>query len=109
MLAAKAALDVADLNLQRTTLRAPFDGVVARRNVQVGQRVAVGAQLMTVVPIAKAYVDANFKEVQLKKVRPGLPVELTSDLYGKGVRYRGCVVGFSGGTGSAFAGLRRAS
>ncbi len=103
VLAAKAALDVANLNLSRTVIRAPFDGVIAKRNVQVGQRVAVGAQLMTVVPIANAYVDANFKEVQLKKVKPGQPVELTADLYGKGVKFHGCVVGFSGGTGSAFA------
>ena len=103
VLAAKAALDTAKLNLSRTIIRAPFDGVVAKRNVQVGQRVAIGAQLMTVVPISKVYVDANFKEVQLRKVRPGLPVELTADIYGKGVKFHGCVVGFAGGTGSAFA------
>ena len=101
--AARSAADVARLNLSRTTLRAPIDGVIARRNVQVGQRVTVGAPLMTVVPVDKVYVDANFKEVQLKRVRPGQPVELTSDLYGKKVVYHGRVVGFSGGTGSAFA------
>ena len=101
--AAKSALDVARLNLSRTTLRAPVDGVIARRNVQVGQRVAIGGPLMSVVPIEKAYVDANFKEVQLRRVRPGQPAELTSDLYGKKVVYHGRVVGFSGGTGSAFA------
>ncbi len=101
--AAKSALDTAQLNLSRTTLRAPVDGVIARRNVQVGQRVAVGTPLMTVVPIDKVYVDANFKEVQLKRVRPGQPAELTSDLYGKKVVYHGRVIGFSGGTGSAFA------
>ena len=103
VLAAKAALDTARLNLSRTVIRAPFDGVVSRRNVQIGQRVAVGAQLMTIVPVSKVYVDANFKEVQLRKVCPGQPVELTADLYGKGVKYHGRVVGFSGGTGSAFA------
>ena len=101
--AARSMLDVARLNLARTTLRAPVDGVVARRNVQVGQRVAVGASLMTVVPTDKVYVDANFKEVQLRGVKPGQPAELTSDLYGKKVVYHGRVVGFSGGTGSAFA------
>jgi membrane fusion protein, multidrug efflux system len=103
VLAAKAAVDVAKLNLSRTVLRAPFDGVVSQRQVQVGQRVAVGAQLMTLVPIDKVYVNANFKEVQLRKVLVGQPAELTADRYGKGVVYHGRVQGFSGGTGSAFA------
>jgi len=103
VLTAKAQLDAAKLDLSRTVLRSPIDGVIAKRDVQVGQRVAVGSQLMSVVPIDKVYVDANFKEVQLKKVRPGQAVELTSDLYGKGVKYHGRVVGFSGGTGAAFA------
>ena len=100
---AKAQLDAAKLDLSRTVLRAPIDGVIAKRSVQVGQRVSVGAQLMTVVPLDQIYVDANFKEVQLKKVRPGQPVELVSDLYGKAVKFRGKVIGFAGGTGSAFA------
>jgi membrane fusion protein, multidrug efflux system len=100
---AQAQLDAAKLDLSRTVLRSPIDGVIAKRDVQVGQRVAVGAQLMAVVPVDKLYVDANFKEVQLKKVRPGQPVELTSDLYGKSVKYHGHVIGFGGGTGSAFA------
>lgn len=100
---ARSQLDAAKLDLSRTILTSPIDGVIAKRDVQVGQRVAVGAQLMTVVPIDKVYVDANFKEVQLKKVRVGQPVELTSDLYGKGVKYHGRVVGFAGGTGAAFA------
>jgi len=71
--------------------------------VQVGQRVQPGIPLMMVVPIQAAYVDANFKEVQLAKVRPGQRVTLTSDLYGDGVVYTGHVIGFSGGTGAAFA------
>ena len=100
---AKAQLDAAKLDLSRTVLRAPVDGVIAKRDVQVGQRVAVGSQLMAVVPIDRLYVDANFKEVQLKKVRPGQAVVLTSDLYGKGVKFHGRVAGFAGGTGSAFA------
>ena len=69
----------------------------------VGQKVANGAPVMSIVPIQTAYVDANFKEVQLRKVRPGQPVELTSDLYGKGVKFHGKVAGVGGGTGSAFA------
>jgi membrane fusion protein (multidrug efflux system) len=71
--------------------------------VQVGQKVKAGATLMMIAPIGEAYVDANFKEVQLAKVHPGQPVTLVSDLYGERVKYHGRVVGFSGGTGAAFA------
>jgi membrane fusion protein (multidrug efflux system) len=101
--AAKAKLDQARLDLERTVIRAPIDGVVTNRQVQVGQRIAAGSPVMTIVPVGNVYVDANFKEGQLKKVRPGQPVELTSDLYGGKVVYHGRVAGFSGGTGSAFA------
>ena len=100
---ARARVDQAQLDLDRTTIRAPVDGVVAKNMVEVGQRVSAGAQLMTVVPIQAAYVNANFKEGQLRKVRPGQSVILTSDLYGKGVKFHGKIVGVSGGTGSAFA------
>ena len=100
---AKAALDTALLNQSRTTIRAPFDGVVARRQVQVGQRVSIGAELMTLVPVTRVYVDANFKEIQLRKVEVGQPATLTADRYGHGVVFHGRVVGLSGGTGSAFA------
>ena len=103
VLAARAAFDQAKVDLERTVIRAPIDGVVSRRQVQVGQRVQPGAMLMVVVPIQSAYVDANFKEVQLAKVTPGQPVELTSDLYGDDVVFHGTVKGFSGGTGAAFA------
>jgi membrane fusion protein (multidrug efflux system) len=103
VLAARAERDQAQVNLDRMIIRAPVDGVVSRRDVQVGQRVQAGATLMMIAPIAEAYVDANFKEVQLAKVHPGQPVILTSDLYGDRVRYHGRVVGFSGGTGAAFA------
>jgi membrane fusion protein, multidrug efflux system len=103
VLAAKARLDRAKLDLARTVIRAPVDGVVTQRSVQVGQRVMPGAVLMNVVPLAEAHVDANFKEGQLRRVAPGQPVELTSDLYGSGVVYHGHVVGFSGSTGSAQA------
>ena len=101
--AARARLDQARLDLERTVIRAPIDGVVTNRQIQVGQRVAAGSAVMTIVPVASAYVDANFKEGQLARVRPGQPVELKSDLYGGDVVYHGRVVGFSGGTGSAFA------
>ena len=101
--AAKAKLDQARLDLARTVIRAPIDGVVTNRQVQIGQRVAPGNPVMTIVPVRTVYVDANFKEGQLGRVRPGQPVELTSDLYGSNVVYHGKVTGFSGGTGSAFS------
>ncbi|HVU30524.1 MAG TPA: HlyD family efflux transporter periplasmic adaptor subunit [Sphingomicrobium sp.] len=101
--AAKAALDQARLDLERTVIRAPIDGVVTNRQVQVGQRVAAGNPVMIIVPVNSVYVDANFKEGQLERVRPGQPVELVSDLYGSSVKFHGRVVGFAGGTGSAFA------
>jgi membrane fusion protein (multidrug efflux system) len=101
--AARAARDAAQLDLQRTVIRAPVDGVVSKRQVELGQRVAVGSPLMSIVPTSQVYVDANFKEVQLRKVRVGEPATLESDLYGGGVVYHGQVVGIGGGTGSAFA------
>jgi membrane fusion protein (multidrug efflux system) len=100
---AQAHAEQAQLDLERTVIRAPVDGVVTRRNIQVGQRVAPGTSMMMIVPLNDLYVDANFKESQLKKVRPGQAVTLTSDLYGDDVEYHGKVMGFSGGTGSAFA------
>ena len=100
---AQARLEAARLDLARTVIRAPFDGLVAQRNVQVGQRIAAGTTIMTVVPLDRMYVDANFKESQLRKVRIGQPARLTSDLYGGGVVYHGTVTGLAGGTGSAFA------
>ncbi|MBO3660888.1 HlyD family efflux transporter periplasmic adaptor subunit [Acinetobacter variabilis] len=103
VLVAEAKLKQAELDLERTVIKAPFDGVVSRRSIQVGQRVAPGTMLMMVVPVDQLYVDANFKESQLENVRVGQKAELTSDLYGKSVKYHGTVVGFSGGTGSAFA------
>jgi len=103
VVAAQAAVDAAQLNLNRTVLSAPFDGVVAQKNVAIGQRAQIGQSLMTVVPVSKVYVDANFKEEQLRKVRVGQPVVLTSDYYGGGVKFHGRVVGLAGGTGAAFA------
>lgn len=101
--AAQARLDKARLDLERTVIRAPVDGVVTNRQVQVGQRIAAGAPIMIIVPVATAYVDANFKESQFKRIRMGQPVELTSDYYGGDVVYRGKVVGIAGGTGAAFS------
>jgi len=103
VVAARAARDQAQVDLDRTVIRAPVNGVVTRRQVQVGQRVQPGEALMMVTPVQQAYVDANFKEVQLAKVRPGQPVKLTADLYGDKVEYTGRVIGFAGGTGAAFA------
>lgn len=100
---AKAKRDQAELDLERTIIRSPIDGVVARRQVALGQRVQPSAPLLTVVPVQDMYVNANFKEVQLKDVRSGQKVELTSDLYGKDVIYHGVVEGFDGGTGAAFS------
>lgn len=103
VLLARAKRDQARVDLERTVLRAPFDGVVAKRQVQTGERVNPGDTLMTVVPTSSMHVDANFKEVQLEKVRIGQPVTLTADLYGNDVTYHGRVEGLSGGTGAAFA------
>ncbi len=103
VLAAQAEVEQARVQLERTVVRAPVDGVIAKRSVQIGQRVQSGQSLMAVVPLHAAFVDANFKEVQLKHVRPGQSVRLTSDLYGSDVVFTGKVVGFSGGTGAAFA------
>jgi membrane fusion protein (multidrug efflux system) len=101
--AARAKVAQAELDLARTTIRSPVDGIVARKSIVIGQKVANGAPVMSIVPVQTAYVDANFKEVQLRKVRTGQEVELTSDLYGKGVKFHGKVTGVGGGTGSAFA------
>ena len=101
--AAEARLEKARLDLARTVLRAPVDGIVTNRAVQVGQRIAAGAPIMVIVPIGTAYVDANFKESQFGDIRIGQPVELTSDYYGGDVVYRGKVVGIAGGTGAAFS------
>ena len=103
VLAAQASVNQAVLELERTVIHAPFDGVVTSRKIQIGQRVAPGAVLMMLVPESQLYVDANFKESQLQKVRAGQKVTLVSDLYGDDVKYSGKVVGFSGGTGAAFA------
>lgn len=103
VLLAKAQLANAQLAMERTVVRAPIDGVVAKRAIQVGQKVGVGNQAMMIVPVGQLYVDANFKEDQLGKVRSGQNAVVTSDFYGSGVKFHGKVVGFSGGTGAAFS------
>ncbi|SPA37207.1 Multidrug resistance protein A [Cupriavidus taiwanensis] len=100
---AAANLRSAYLSFARSALPAPVTGYVAKRSVQVGQRVAAGAPLMAVVPLDQVWVDANFKEVQITHMRIGQPVTLEADVYGSRVEYRGKVAGFSAGTGSAFS------
>jgi len=100
---AAAAVRSAYLALSRTTLPAPVSGLVAKRNVQLGERVSPGMPLMSVVPLGEVWVDANFKEPQLAALRIGQPVTLVSDIYGRGVAFHGRVAGLGAGTGSAFA------
>ncbi len=101
--AAATQVERAWLNLQRTEVRAPVTGYVARRGVELGERIAPGNPLMAIVPLEHVWIDANFKEVQLRNMRIGQPVEVTADLYGSGVRYHGRVEGLGMGTGAAFA------
>src|SRR6201991_388237 len=103
VMAAAAKVRDAYLNNARNTLPAPVTGYVAKRSVQVGQRVSPGTPLMAVVPLNGVWVDANFKEGQLRHMRIGQPVELTADISGSSIVYHGKVVGFSAGTGAAFA------
>ena len=100
---ARARRDQAALDLERTIIRSPVDGVVAKRQVQLGQKVQAGMPLLSVVPVQNMHVDANFKEVQLKKVKAGQPAMVRADIYGESVTYHGVVEGFSGGTGAAFS------
>ncbi len=100
---AAAKLRAAYLADARTTLRAPVDGYVAKRSVQVGQRVQPGTPLMAVVPLQEVWIDANFKETQLTDMRIGQPARIESDVYGGSVEYRGKVANLGVGTGSAFS------
>jgi membrane fusion protein (multidrug efflux system) len=103
VLAAAAKVREAYLATQRVAMPAPVDGYVARRTVQLGQRVTAGTPMMSIVPLNQVWVDANFKEVQLRNIRIDQPVKLTADLYGKKVEYDGRVAGLGVGTGAAFA------
>lgn len=102
---ARAKRDQAAIDVERTVIRAPVSGVVAKRQAQLGQRVQAGTPLLAVVPSHEMHVDANFKEVQLENVRVGQPVTLNADIYGSSVTYHGVVEGFSGGSGAAFAAI----
>ncbi len=103
VLAAAAAVRNAQLALHRTELTSPVTGIIAKRSVEVGQRVAAGTPLLAVVPLDDVWIDANFKEVQLQRMRAGQPVTVRTDLYGRGVTYHGHVVGVAAGSGNAFA------
>ena len=103
IVAAQARLEQAEANETRALIRAPVSGVVARSDVGIGQYVMPGVPLMNIIPVDAAYVNANFKEGQLRRVHPGQAVVLTSDLYGKSVVFRGKVAGISGGTGATLA------
>jgi membrane fusion protein (multidrug efflux system) len=103
VLAAEAQLHAAAIALSHMKIVAPVDGVIAQRTVQVGQRVNAGAPLMAVVPLSNVWVDANFKEVQLARMRIGQPVKITTDIYGSKVAYHGKIAGLGAGSGSAFA------
>jgi membrane fusion protein (multidrug efflux system) len=103
VLAAAAKVREAYLATQRVAMPAPVEGYVAKRTVQLGQRVAAGTPMMSIVPLNQVWVDANFKEVQLRNIRLDQPVKLTADLYGKKVEYTGRVAGLGVGTGAAFA------
>jgi membrane fusion protein (multidrug efflux system) len=103
VLRASARVREAYLALKRADLLAPVDGYVARRSVQLGQRVQAGAPLMSLIALDQVWVDANFKESQLRDVRIGQPVTLQADIYGKKVQYHGTVEGLGAGTGAAFA------
>jgi len=103
VLAAAAAVRNAALALHRTLLTSPVSGMIAKRSVQVGQRVAAGTPLLAVVPLDDVWIDANFKEGQLERMRTGQPVTVRTDVYGRHVAYHGHVVGIAAGSGSAFA------
>ena len=101
--AAATQVERAWLALVRTSVRAPVTGYVARRSVQLGERIAPGAPLMAIVPLGRLWLEANFREVQLRRMRIGQPVTVVADLYGGHVTYHGRVEGLGLGTGSAFA------
>jgi membrane fusion protein (multidrug efflux system) len=103
VLAAEAAVRNAALALHRTEITSPVSGEIAKRSVQIGERVAAGTPLLAVVPLDAVWIDANFKERQLERMRVGQPVTLHADLYGGDVTYHGHVVGIAAGSGNAFA------
>ena len=103
VLQAKAAYRDAWIAAERNAVPAPVTGYVGERSVQLGQRIQAGQALMTVIPLNSLWVDANFKEVQLRHLRLGQPVQVRSDLYGGSYIFHGHVEGMSAGTGAAFS------
>ena len=103
VLHAAAALRSAALAMRRTHLYAPVTGIVAKRSVQIGQRIVPAAPLMALVPLQDAWIDANLREVQLERIRVGQPAAVTADTYGSDIEYHGRVAGLAAGSGSAFA------
>jgi membrane fusion protein (multidrug efflux system) len=97
----KAELQQAKLNLSYTILRSPVTGIIGKKNAEVGQNVSVGQELVTVVPLDDVWVTANFKETQLAHMRPGQPVAIKVDAYGRS--WRGHVTNIGAGTGSVFS------
>eukprot|EP01028_Stygiella_incarcerata_P008293 TRINITY_DN3592_c0_g1_i4.p2 TRINITY_DN3592_c0_g1~~TRINITY_DN3592_c0_g1_i4.p2 ORF type:complete len:384 (+),score=2.29 TRINITY_DN3592_c0_g1_i4:1525-2676(+) len=103
VLLAKARLDQAIVNFNRTIIKAPISGIIAKRQVELGQRVQEGTPLLSIVPTHNIYVNANFKEGKLRRVKVGQEAIVHADIYGDDVTYHGEVEGFSGGTGAAFS------
>ncbi len=103
VLAAKADYQAAWLAARRNTIVAPVSGYIARRAVQVGARATPGTALLSIVPLDQLWVDANFKESELRNIRVGQPATVEADMYGNKVEFHGKVVGLSAGTGSAFS------
>jgi membrane fusion protein, multidrug efflux system len=103
VLAAAAAYREAWLALQRTRVVSPIDGFVAQRRVQLGERIAPGEPLLTIIPLQDVWVEANFKEGQLRHLRIGQPARIVTDVYGRSIEFHGRVIGLSAGTGAAFS------
>jgi membrane fusion protein (multidrug efflux system) len=103
VLQARANFRAAWVAAQRNTIVAPVTGYVAQRSVQLGSSITPGQQLMTIIPLHNLWIDANFKENQLRHIRIGQPVKITTDIYGSSVEYHGKVIGLGAGTGSVFS------
>jgi membrane fusion protein, multidrug efflux system len=103
VLQAEANLRTAWLAAARTRVVAPVSGYVVRRSVQLGQQVTPSTEMLAIVPVDSVWIDANFKENQLGKLRIGQPVQVSADMYGSHVPYHGKVLGLNAGTGSALA------
>jgi len=101
--AAATQVERAWLTLVRTSVHAPVNGYVARRSVQLGERISPGAPLMAIVPLGRLWLEANYREVQLRRMRIGQRARVVADLYGGHVTYHGRIAGLGMGTGSAFA------